>query len=101
MYWRLRGHPARWWGGELLASRAANAFTDAFNITNLVSVAIAIAAEAVVAVTFGKRREQEAAAAAFGATDRASKPVAPSDIAAAAIAGQRADAGEPVTLAAD
>jgi len=49
--------------GGLLATRAADAFTDAFNVTNMVSVAVALAAAAVVAVTFGRRKEHEAAAA--------------------------------------
>jgi len=59
----------------VLATRAADAFTEAFNVTNLVSVALVLAAGAVVAITFGRRHEHDAAAA-FGAAGPDGLPVA-------------------------
>lgn len=59
----------------VLATRAADAFTEAFNVTNLVSVALVLAAGAVVAITFGRRHEHDAAAA-FGAVGPDGMPFA-------------------------
>lgn len=49
--------------GGALATRAAETFTDAFNITNGVSAAVALAAAVIVVVMFRRRHERDAAAA--------------------------------------
>ncbi len=49
-------------GGAQLAARAGRAYTDAFNIASAVSVALALAAAAVVFTVFSRRAEQAAAA---------------------------------------
>ena len=82
-------------GGALVASRAADAFADAFKVTSYVSVAIALAAAAAVAVAFGRRKEQEAASA-FTATG-----LPGGSAGAGAVVGERVAAGEPVGAAAD
>ncbi|MDQ3738025.1 MAG: MFS transporter [Actinomycetota bacterium] len=82
-------------GGALVATRAADAFTDAFNVASIVSLAIALAAAAAVAVTFGRRKEQEAAMA-FTVAGRPG-----GSIGVGAVAREAAAAGEPVVAAAD
>lgn len=67
-------------GAGLLASRAAEAFTEAFNVASLVTVAVALAAAAAVAMTFGRAKEQAAARSFaagpwFGAEVPAGEPV--------------------------
>lgn len=86
--------------GGVLATRAADAFSDAFTLTNTVSVAIALIAAAVVAVTFGRRKEHEAAAA-FTTVEHADAPAAVATPAVATVDGERTDAGERVSTAAD
>jgi DHA2 family multidrug resistance protein-like MFS transporter len=48
-------------GGAEIARRAGEAFTSAFNASSLVSMVVVLAAAAVVAVSFGRRAEWEAA----------------------------------------
>jgi EmrB/QacA subfamily drug resistance transporter len=58
-------------GGEAgagLAERAATAFTDAVNVASVVSAVIVVAAALVVARTFTRTKEADAAAAALDAT---------------------------------
>jgi EmrB/QacA subfamily drug resistance transporter len=62
-------------GGEELASRAGTAFTDAFNTTSRVAVAMTLAAAAVVAAVFSRRSE----AAANAQTSDSSTPPIPAE----------------------
>ncbi len=48
-------------GGAEIARRAGEAFTSAFNASSLASMVVVLAAAAVVAVSFGRRAEREAA----------------------------------------
>ena len=45
-----------------MAARAGEAFTHAFNVTSLVAAVVALAAAGAVAVVFGRKVEDEAAA---------------------------------------
>jgi MFS transporter, DHA2 family, multidrug resistance protein len=47
-------------GGEALSTHAASAFTDAFRLANMASVAIALAAAAVVLAVWRRRRAEQA-----------------------------------------
>lgn len=84
-------------GGGLLLTRAADAFTEAFNMASLVSVAVALAAAAAVARTFGRRKERDATMAAAATPARPAARVN-GDL---PVAGEELGAGEPVAAAAD
>ena len=73
-------------GGDAPAviDRAAAAFTDAFNTTSWVAVAIAVVAAVIVARTFTRAKEQEAIETfAFDTTDDGRLDVVPVAVAAA------------------
>ncbi|CAA9238999.1 MAG: Uncharacterized MFS-type transporter [uncultured Acidimicrobiales bacterium] len=67
-------------GGTVLADRAGDAFTQAFNTTSRVAVGVALAAALVVARTFSRRSE----VAAAGLTPEPSTPPIPVELASEA-----------------